>query len=404
MDKATLLWDLLKYIGVIGNLIGLMVWGHHSIEMYLENPTASSVIMNYGDEGDMQTRFPVITICQKDNHRQIFPNGVRIWNDQAPCNKHLETPILLTYLQGCLEQNPDYTIEDILANVTYSKDDLIKNVTFIGIDDGPAKRLQDHHKWNEVKEKVIYDMFDIEYGHCFTIDISPLTEKGTVPIQKIYVPVEMVMFLDLSQDKHALRMFLHNGSDIFSLHQNLPQVDMTPGTIELKIKKTIIDTLPTKKYKCVRNHFETCLLNSIHGKTIRDHNCSIPFIAKNSKFKTCSRDIILNISQTIKDLVSRQNHDDTEKFGECEFGKPCQDMIYGIADKDQLLDNDSKMEARVTIKFENMLVEIIRDSYRYPFISLFAEVGGVLGMLLGLSIFGIFETCLSQIQRCFKCE
>ena len=61
MDKTTLLWDLLKYVGVIGNLIGLMVWGHHSIEMYLENPTASSVIMNYGDEGDMQTRFPVIS-------------------------------------------------------------------------------------------------------------------------------------------------------------------------------------------------------------------------------------------------------------------------------------------------------------------------------------------------------
>ena len=104
----------------------------------------------------------------------------------------------------CLEQNPDYKIEDILANVSYSKDDLIKNVEFTGIEkDGPPKLLQNHKKWDEYKQKVIYDMYDIEYGHCFTIDISPLTDKGTVPIQKIYVPVEMKMVLDLSQDKHG---------------------------------------------------------------------------------------------------------------------------------------------------------------------------------------------------------
>ena len=205
--------------------------------------------------------------------------------------------------------------------------------------------------------------------------------------------------------KTALRMFLHNGSDIFSLHQNLPQVDLTPGITELKIKKTIIETLPTKKYKCVRNHFETCLLNSIHGKTIRDYNCSIPFIDKNSKFQTCSREVVLNVSRTIKNFVSRQNHDENkDKFGECEFGKPCTDMIYSIADKDQLPNNNSKLEAQITIKYENMLVEIIRDSYSYPFISLFAEVGGVLGMLLGLSIYGIFESCFSQLKRCLNHE
>ena len=99
MDKPTLFWNLLKYISMIGNVIGLVIWGHHSIEMFLEKPIASSVIMNYGDEGDMQTRFPIITLCQKDHLRQ-FPNGIRVWNDQPPCGDHINSPILLTYLQG----------------------------------------------------------------------------------------------------------------------------------------------------------------------------------------------------------------------------------------------------------------------------------------------------------------
>ena len=45
------------------NVLGLIAWSIYSIQKYLEWPTASTVTLNYGDNGDNLVRFPVVTIC-----------------------------------------------------------------------------------------------------------------------------------------------------------------------------------------------------------------------------------------------------------------------------------------------------------------------------------------------------
>ena len=189
--------------------------------------------------------------------------------------------------------------------------------------------------------------------------------------------------------------FLHNGSDIYSLHQNLPRLGLSPvSSFYFTIKKTILNSLPTKNYKCVKNHFLTCLVNTL-AKEIKDKfNCSIPFFEKNSKTKVCSNKIILDIIKIIQFQVINSNG----TYGPYIFGKPCQDMIYSITNRNIAYD---KSHLETYIKYENSLIEIIEDAYSYPFISIFAELGGVLGMLLGLSFSGIFEIIIERLKHSF---
>ena len=69
-----------------------------------------------------------------------------------------------------------------------------------------------------------------------------------------------------------------------------------------------------------------------------------------------------------------------ESFKHFQELKPCQEVVYEIVDK--LETHDSQ----ITINFPNQLVEVITDSYSFTGISLFAELGGVIGMLLGFSV------------------
>ena len=73
-------------------------------------------------------------------------------------------------------------------------------------------------------------------------------------------------------------------------------------------------------------------------------------------------------------------------------------MIYSITNRNLAYD---KSHLETYIKYENSLIEIIEDAYSYPFISIFAELGGVLGMLLGLSFFGIFEIIIERLKHSF---
>ena len=396
MDKSTFFWTALKYICFLGNVIALIIWSHSSIKHFLDWPTSSSIFLSYGDKGDMQTRFPVVTIC-----RQISTDdqeSKNAWNNQTFC-KPPEGMMFLSYLEGCMAKNPNKPLESILKNITYKQQDIIKDVFFSGIEKGNLKRLQDHAKWNANKNKVFYDMYDINHGHCFTIDVSPLTEKGTVPILRSTGNVEMMFRTDLDSkrttDNKNWIAFLHNGSDIYSLHQNLPRLGLSPvSSFYFTIKKTILNSLPTKNYKCVKNHFLTCLVNTL-AKDIKDKfNCSIPFFEKNSKTKVCSNKIILDIIKIIQFQVINSNG----TYGPCIFGKPCQDMIYSITNRNIAYD---KSHLETYIKYENSLIEIIEDAYSYPFISIFAELGGVLGMLLGLSFFGIFEIIIERLKHFF---
>ena len=79
---------ILKTVFYICNIGVLIWWTIYSIQTYIESPTASKVEMKYGEDGDGNVRFPVVTICPEI--RSIdSPNTTKLWMNQRSCRKVL---------------------------------------------------------------------------------------------------------------------------------------------------------------------------------------------------------------------------------------------------------------------------------------------------------------------------
>ena len=183
--------------------------------------------------------------------------------------------------------------------------------------------------------------------------------------------------------------WLHNETDIFGLHMNMPTSTINKKIgYTVKIKKTIIDSLPTKKYKCGRSHFETCLKNKIAEGLIKQNNCYIPFLSYDNSYSVCPKELTLRVVKTWLHHILT-----LDDYKGCSYLKPCQDIVYSFAEK------NFRKPGQLEIQFQNKFVEVITDTYSFTSLSLFAELGGVIGMLLGLSVIGSFQALMEGLQQ-----
>jgi len=191
-----------------------------------------------------------------------------------------------------------------------------------------------------------------------------------------------------------LRIYLHDGmeSEIYALHRrNNPSFKVVrPGLTVFRLKKTKIESLPTKTSKCGKSHYGTCIKNQVAKIHHQMYHCHIPFLEKNSNFPICPNDIIIEAIKTLKYYLMTQ-----EDYFECQFIRPCQDVIYEILVRHFSNRNDSL----ISIQFDSMFVQVIKDSYSYPFELLMTDFGGAMGMLLGSSLYGFVEIMLSKLKK-----
>ena len=164
------------------------------------------------------------------------------------------------------------------------------------------------------------------------------------------------------------------------------QINQTKG-YELKMKKTVIKSLTTKSYHCGTDNLETCIKNTLIKTLKEEKRCYIPFLNNDKNNEICPNEVILDTIKILNYHVTTQ-----ESFDHCQDLKPCQEIVYEIVDKFEIHDS------QITINFPNQLVEVITDSYSYTGLSLFAELGGVIGMLLGFSVFGLLNESIKRIQ------
>ena len=164
------------------------------------------------------------------------------------------------------------------------------------------------------------------------------------------------------------------------------QINQTIG-YELKMKKTVIKSLPTKSYHCGTDNLETCIKNTLIKTHKKEHFCHVPFLNNDKNIEICPNDVIMDIIKILNYHVTTQ-----KSFKDCQDLKPCQEIVYEIVDKFET------HESEIVINFPNQLVEVITDSYSYTGLSLFAELGGVIGMLLGFSVFGLLDESINKIQ------
>ena len=152
---------------------------------------------------------------------------------------------------------------------------------------------------------------------------------------------------------------------------------------QIKVRKKIVKNLPTRDEPCVTMNYVTCVSDSLAKKYAELHKCSVPFLYKNATFgTTCSKNITLNLIQDWKLAMKK------DEFDQCLDLKQCNSVEFNIVDKGTWKDSQGPV---IRIELQSYIVESITDSYDYDFISIFSEIGGSLGILVGLSIMTLVE-------------
>ena len=65
---------------------GLIWWAFRSVQEYNTWKTASNVVLQYGDDGNGNVRFPVVTICPWVSKLGNISNNF-LWKQQSPCKE-----------------------------------------------------------------------------------------------------------------------------------------------------------------------------------------------------------------------------------------------------------------------------------------------------------------------------
>ena len=86
MNIVKLFAKSIKGLLYLANIAGLIWWTFRSIEEYNTWKTASNLVLQYGDDGEGNVRFPVVTICPVISSFHNNSNNL-MWKKQYSCKK-----------------------------------------------------------------------------------------------------------------------------------------------------------------------------------------------------------------------------------------------------------------------------------------------------------------------------
>ena len=120
-------------------------------------------------------------------------------------------------------------------------------------------------------------------------------------------------------------------------------------------------------------------------------NCTLPWTT-NERYKICPI-IDKNQNQTYADIVTTWHDNFVHHEKNCPKMPKCKRFLY----KMDLFSNDGYYSS-LSIKLTDPNILTIVDGYSYDLQSFIGEVGGTLGLFLGLSMFSIIE-CIEYVLR-----
>ena len=137
-------------------------------------------------------------------------------------------------------------------------------------------------------------------------------------------------------------------------------------------------------------------MNTINQDIGKKYNCSLLFLGKNGAQEFCSNKISLMVIKTLKNALQLKEYEGCQDYPLCDT------VIYNVLNPPftKALWAKTRITAQ-QISFKNFIVESIEDSYDYNFISIFSEIGGSIGILVGMSCMTIVEFSMEMYKKLF---
>ena len=181
---------------------------------------------------------------------------------------------------------------------------------------------------------------------------------------------------------------------------------MNPGKRKfVRFEKIRIHALSTDDYPCAtsKNYSgQHCRMLHMENEFIQRVGCRLPFMdqlmVKNEN-RIQARICTLNEGNvSVTDFHKIWKELRSGEVKECPLIKRCERAVYKLYENfEQKEDNDSQLILRPL----DSTVQYIKDDYAYDTQSFIGEVGGTLGLMLGLSFVSVFDFIDYILQKFF---
>ena len=187
-----------------------------------------------------------------------------------------------------------------------------------------------------------------------------------------------------------------------------PHFTISPGESKiLTFSKLNLDSINHEENPCIDQDSKSgrmCKIEKAEKKFLSENNCILPWMM-DKDFKICP--ITENINETHSIFIGHRATKWEEDIlwnvedQDCPDIPKCKRSLYKVDIKEESRENNSN-HASVIIKLESSNVQNIVDTIAYDLQSLIGEVGGTLGLFLGLSTYSFVELIEYLMNKLFK--
>ena len=361
-------------------LIALFLWlGGNAVVRYWSQPLSTDISYKYA-ETKVGVQLPQITMCQPSfSENPIFKE-----THNGPFN-------FISTFASYIKRNKSV---DLMQNLHPETENIVEMV----------------HYWTGSKYVSLWPLVGKVWtkafllnaggysGPCYTFDLSKIkrfkydnlkTGIGGRP------GIEFVM----AENNHwqTVALMLHTRLDlpdayalneyiVLSFSDKLKQVHV------FEIQKKINKREPTRNVPCQKYEYRTCLSIEKNKAMIEKFGCSIPILYTGE-----------HLDNFIPNNMSNCNYESTLEALDfylnvgtnCSMTQTCENVRFKSNYKIEKTWFENK--TLVYVLFKNPDVEYHQSYINYDFISLIAEVGGLLGLTLGASALTLFESLFIHV-------
>ena len=155
----------------------------------------------------------------------------------------------------------------------------------------------------------------------------------------------------------------------------------------IKLQKLNLSSISTDDNPCNAEDnygYDRCKHLQKGQEILQIFGCRLPWMNSidfGQDFDFCKN---ASVVQKARLEATKIHYKDCNRFSRCNRAK------YQIVGS-EVEDTQTNMKSKLTLQFANTDVQVVKDFYSYDAQSLIGEVGGTLGLLLGMSFMSIFD-------------
>ena len=415
-----------KYIGTIICWFVFAFWGTQALQKFNSKPVSSSISFINGDDKNGNLQFPALTICidtlQFHFEKSLEQHCPSHWIQEyfnifeyCVAEEKAEESTSTTEEYNNLFGNPydDYNEDydkfatvDALMNFTNIEAYDIINKFIYGNDIQISKGMLSESVRHDYLSRVWIKTYEHQYGPCFTFDPGLQNVSLIQAMDNVVIELDFKMFNEI-----RYTLGFHTGfQDRFDRRIRQPwHIIKKDKMYILKLSKTKFESLDQEDSQCSGDLFSGPIrCQSLHAgwQVVQKYNCSLPWMHELDflNIPRCQdHNTIGNVTRLWIEIFNEEVIDKCK-----EDILPCTRTVYEDSLEElsaygygQIFGHSAAVNSsKLSIQFPNPYVQVIKDSHSYDMQSLIGEVGGTLGLLLGLSfisVFDLFESILDWL-------